>query len=438
MSMTEINAFHSGDSVEDAVRSRIHFKMRDYASYRFSASQSCAINIFFDLSQEFGDLEHVWLLSVLILRMFFFYDAELYLRDDNGAFVLTTPPVGDEVAKIQKPRSDIWQDANRCYIPVRGKGAPLVTKEGHVIAGEDMMGVLVVYTKRPFAAHDLLFLEKYANRVGFSLHNKILALRNEHHVLFLRKLAHDMGHNIITPNMRLKLMLKQMASQVSLFKAASGRLDDKELKRDLEALQAKMAEQIKDITGNFTNSALFLESLLRQTHFDQGRFVLRRENFDLASEVVVPQFEIYRARFEERQLAVINPVLPSSPCIVCADLGLLSQVMSNYLSNAVKYTRVATDGRTEVRGEVTRDVNAFGKGKNGFKVSVFSSGPPIAEEERNYLFTDNFRASNAREQVGTGHGLFFAREIIIEHQGTVAYSYAPGANVFSFTLPAAD
>lgn len=430
--------FHPGDSVIDEVRSRIHYKMRDYDSYRFSGPQSCAINIFFDLAQEFDDLEHIQLLCVFILHMFFGYDAELYLRREDDELGLVTPAISSDSAGVPLFRGDIWQDSVRCYIPVRGKCAPVVTEDRRIIAGEDLMGVLVIYTARVFAEHDLLFLEKYANRVGFSLHNRILALRNERHVLFLRKIAHDIGHNIITPNMRLKLLLHQFSSQIATLGILTEQPPDEAHLHDLRVLQKKMEEHAKAITDNFTNSALFLESLLRQSHFDLGHYVLRLERLDLVNRVVTPQFERYRSHFDERELFAAAPDFPEGPCMVQADLGLLSQVLANFLSNATKYTRALPGGRAEVRCSVTRDENAFGRGGAGYRVSVFSSGPAVNKEEREHLFNDNYRASNSSGQFGTGHGLFFVREIIAEHRGIVGYETAPGGNVFYFTLPEAQ
>lgn len=434
--------FHPGDSVIDEVRLRIHYKMRDYSSYRFSAPQSCAINIFFDLAQEFDGLEHVQLLSVLILHMFFHYDAEFYRRGENDALKLVTPPVHPEIAGVPDFRSEVCQDSSRCCIPVRGKRAPVVTQDRRIISGEDQLGMLVIYVDRPFSDRELLFLEKYANRVGFSLHNKILALRNERHVLFLRKLAHDIGHNTITPNMRLTLMLHQLSSQIASLKELLQHEPDDALLQKLRVLQARMEEHTKAISGNFMNVALFLGSLLRQSHFDLGHYVLRLERLDLVRAVVVPQFQRYRSHFEERDLTAIGPIHPPGPCMVQADLGLLSQVLANYLSNAAKYTKAVPTGESDQQGEVRCEVsveeNAFGRGKAGFRVSVFSSGPAIDEEERAHLFEDNYRASNSLGHSGTGHGLFFVREIIAEHQGKVAYEPAQAGNIFSFTLPAAD
>lgn len=433
--------FRKNASIMEAVYSRIHYKMRDYAAYRFTAPQSCAINIFFDLAQEFTEIEQLHMLAVLILKMFFQYEAELYLKDGQDSLILVTPAVNPEIIGIPELRPEIWSDSARCYIPVRGRNSLVVTRNQRIVAGHDLMGVLVLYSSKEPASHDLLFLEKFANRVGFCLHNKILADRNSRHILFVRKLAHDIGHNIITPNMRLKLLLNQLEGQIASLDSIAGPEHASPKKvdaQDIRVVQRKMSEQIKDIMGTFKNSALFLESLLRQSHFDLGHYVLRRSRLDMRTLVVLPQFERYRSHFTERSLNVDNdqPIFPQEPCMVQADLGLISQVLANLLSNAVKYGSLRHNNAPgEVRCKVEIIPTAFGINADGVKVSVFSSGPHIPKSEAHLLFTDSFRASNASGLPGTGHGLFFVREIVAEHGGKTGYEPVMGGNIFYFMLP---
>ena len=257
------------------------------------------------------------------------------------------------------------------------------------------MGVLVLCSNKELAGHDLLFLEKFANRVGFCLHNKILADRNSRHILFVRKLAHDIGHNIITPNMRLKLMLNQLEGQIASLGEMAGpeRAPQEVDAQDLRVLQRKMTEHIKDIMGTFKNSALFLESLLRQSHFDVGHYVLRRSRLDLRTLVVIPQFERYRSHFTEKSLSVDDeqPLFPQSPCMVQADLGLISQALANLLSNAVKYASTEFNNAPgQVRCSVEIDPHSFEGGVDGIKISVFRSGPHIPNFEAQLLFNDSF------------------------------------------------
>jgi len=429
---------HASPCVE-TVRSRIHYKMRDYAAYRFTAPESCAINIFFDLAQEFDDLEQVYLLSVLILHMFFQYEAELYLKDETNTLVMVTPPMsGPHTERRPEIRPETWNDGAYWYVPVYGKNAFALIRNERFSANEAPLGVLALRVNHALESHGLLFLEKYANRVGFCLDTKILALRNERHVLFLRKLAHDIGHNIITPNMRLKLMLNHLEGQITSLGELLQNAPDTAAHSDICAMQQKMAEQARTIMGTFKNSALFLESLLRQSHFDLGRYVLRPAKFNICKLVVRPQFERYRSSFDEKHLYVDEnqPSGPSEPCLVEADLGLISQVLANILSNAAKYSVPTTPGQPgEVRCGVEFVPGAFADGGQGVKVSVFSSGPHIPPDEAEHLFDDNYRASNAAGQYGTGHGLFFVREIINAHKGVSGYTPAEGGNIFFFMLP---
>jgi signal transduction histidine kinase len=413
--------------------------MRDYATYRFTAPESCAINIFFDLTQEFNEPEQVYLLSVLILQMFFQYEAELYLKDETGALIMVTPPMSGLHTGIKPEiRSETWSDGAYCYVPVYGKNAFTLIRNEYFSITEAPVGVLALYVHRALESHDLLFLEKYANRVGFCLDTKVLALRNERHVLFLRKLAHDIGHNIITPNMRLKLMLNQLESQITSLGALIQNAPDTSAHSSICAMQQKMAEQAKVIMGTFKNSALFLESLLRQSHFDLGRYVLRRTKLNICRLVVRPQFERYRPFFDEKHLHVDEnqPSCPPEPCLVEADLGLISQVLANILSNAAKYSVSTAPGQPgEIRCNVELVPGAFAGNGQGVKVSVFSSGPHIAPDEAEHLFDDNYRAQNSLGQYGTGHGLFFVREIINEHKGMSGYTPVEGGNIFFFILP---
>ena len=189
------------------------------------------------------------------------------------------------------------------------------------------------------------------------------------------------------------------------------------------------------LAGHFQNGALFLESLLRQSHFDLGRYAPRYARLDVGLQVVLPQLEEYRTRLEERgiRLAPESFTLPDEPCPVLADLGLISQILANLLSNAVKYARpYGEDAVPWARCTVTLVPGA------GVRVAVASSGPPLSPEDEAGLFREDFRAANAADEEGTGHGLSFVREIAAAHHGAAGYERLPAANVFYFLLPLAE
>jgi signal transduction histidine kinase len=418
------------------VRARIREKIRSYGAYHFTNQQSRALNIFFDLAQEFDETDRLHLLSVLILHVFFHLEAELHCKNEEGALSLRTPRIAALPAASPPLVHATRREGDVLYLPVRGKQSPNLSG-GQAAPPDTLLGVLAVKLE-PSAADATLFLEKFANRVGYCLHNRILAERNLRHVLFLRNLAQDIGHNVITPNMRIKLLLLRLEEQIGALGALSGNLPAAGAVEEIRSLQETLRGQVKTLTGHFQNGALFLESLLRQSHFDLGRYDLRCARLDIRSQVVLPQLERYRASLEERGV-LIDPesfTFPDRPCLVLADLGLISQTLANLLGNAVKYAKPhGEDASPRMRCEVGIAPDAFPGRRAGVKVSVSSTGPPIAPEDESRLFLNSFRAANSTGEHGTGHGLFFVREIVAAHHGISGYERLPRGNSFYFLLP---
>ena len=107
----------------------------------------------------------------------------------------------------------------------------------------------------------------------------------------------------------------------------------------------------------------------------------------------------------------------------------LEQVVTNLLSNAVRYS---PEG-----GEIVIEVRAEG---GMALLRVIDSGIGIPEAQREMLFTPFFRGSNAQRHVagGLGLGLHIAREIVRRHGGTIAVDAREGGGtVFTVGLPVA-
>ncbi|MDR0827834.1 MAG: HAMP domain-containing histidine kinase [Desulfovibrio sp.] len=470
------------------VRDRIRSKVADYKGYGFNIAQSRAMNIFFDLAQEFDETEKVYALSTLVLRVIFSYDAEFYLCGEDSLLHLVSPPArstssahldrantpelgphsqhGDGYCLIPELDPHLRREDGYCLIPVFDRGHhkdpthPLAENPAQSAPdakpgdpafenssatpakGQDsanLLGVLAVRERKPLARHELLFLQKYANRLGYCLDNKRMAKRNAKHLFFLRKLAGDIGHNIITPNIRLKRQLRLFRIRIDQLNEHLNAIADINpvILHDLHILHGSMIDQFEQINAGFSNGALFMESLLRQSHFDLGRYVLRNSRLDLGKMIVIPQFERYRDLFAEREVLLEpdHPLLPAGPCYVTADHGLISQVLANLLSNAAKYAALPAGAASPVKPVVRCTLETDAKAA---KVTVFSTGGHISPADAARLFDDNFRAANSTGREGVGHGLFFVSQIMEAHKGQAGYEPAPGGNNFYFRLPLAD
>ena len=112
---------------------------------------------------------------------------------------------------------------------------------------------------------------------------------------------------------------------------------------------------------------------------------------------------------------------------ITADKRLLHMVVSNLISNAVKYT---PDGGT-VKVSYQVDVSQL-------VISVADNGIGVPLEDQERLFTRFFRANNARDAVikGTGLGLYIAKKSLDILGGEISFTSTPGqGTIFTITLP---
>jgi signal transduction histidine kinase len=207
----------------------------------------------------------------------------------------------------------------------------------------------------------------------------------------------------------------------------------------LHYLHEGLEDQFGEIVRHYENTSLFLETLLRRSHFEQGRYVLEKKACNFKKQIIDPQINRFAGQFQERGIEIALAGIPDQEIEVVVDIGLITQVYANLFSNAVKYTSPSKDDK----GRWVKFIsygwqempNFFGPGLDGVKLNVFTTGPHIPEAERICLFDEGFRASNTQKEPGTGHGLFFIKEIIELHGGRVGYEPTPMGNNFYFILP---
>jgi signal transduction histidine kinase len=438
---------------------RIESKKRDYALYNFKQTENNALTTFFDLAQEFDSLDDFYNLCVAIPKGFFSLDAKLYLIDpktndlslsastENAGTQLHTPPSYEIV-----PEGNLfYTDVNSLVLIIRGKTMlidqlPFKTKD-------DILGLLEVYPAVDLSPHSELFLEKYANRIGYSIHNKLVLEKYVEHLRFIRSLVADIEHNIIAPNIIYKLFLRHMRRKIEknikLEKEIAGyagkfpgdQLFLKDLLTELNEINRGLTDELENIEKHHKNMSLFLETLLRRSHFDKGRLTLLTKKCYMNRDIVQPQLERSIDKFNNMGISVNYQAsgIPDQETVSVVDIGLMAQVYANLFSNALKYAEeIITDSGEKKKyisygHEIIRDY--FGPGKDGIKYNVFSTGPHIPPEERDKIFEDEFRGSNVLNKPGTGHGLAFIKTAVELHGGIVGYEPTQYGNNFFLILP---
>ncbi len=110
---------------------------------------------------------------------------------------------------------------------------------------------------------------------------------------------------------------------------------------------------------------------------------------------------------------------------VKGDRYRLIQVVTNYLSNGIKYS----DGKTEVVLNMSHD-------NEKIIVSVKDEGLGISSKQLPYIFERFFRAEKTKNLEGIGLGLYLCRQIIHAHKGQVWVESEEGkGSTFYFSIP---
>lgn len=166
--------------------------------------------------------------------------------------------------------------------------------------------------------------------------------------------------------------------------------------------------------------AMVLE-MLELSRLEAGKVQLSVSQFSLNS-LARGIFEKLAPAAESKQLQVkFDMPLEVS---VAADESRIGQVITNFATNAIKYT---PEGGT-VR------VKAHRVGDNA-RFAVENDSPPLSEEALAQVWDSFYRADTARDRSGTGLGLAIARNIIHLHRGTCAARNTAKGVEFQFNIP---
>jgi signal transduction histidine kinase len=190
------------------------------------------------------------------------------------------------------------------------------------------------------------------------------------------------------------------------------------------------------------------DSMLDVTRIERHSFPLRKEIFDLR-ELVIDLVEQYNTRRSEEatyggekegkmqstkkdrlaELKITTNLQEREAKIdIMADKGRITQVISNMLDNAVKFTRTGC-----IYVNLKIEIEEGGGGQQFVTINVKDEGQGIDPELLPRVFTKFVSMS----ELGTGLGLFIAKAIIEEHGGKIwakNNSDGPGATL-GFSLP---
>jgi two-component system sensor histidine kinase KdpD len=186
---------------------------------------------------------------------------------------------------------------------------------------------------------------------------------------------------------------------------------------DRQSLAESIEAQAQEMSGLISN-------VLDLMRLESGRIELRCDTHSV-EDLVGAALHRLEPRLQDHPVAID---LPDDLPAVSVDAVLVSQVLSNLLDNAVKYTPTGTPIRIAAVADAPM-----------VRVVVEDDGPGLPPGDSRLLFDKFQRGREESAVVGAGLGLAICRAIVSAHGGEIlAVPGAHGGARFEFTLPVAE
>jgi signal transduction histidine kinase len=274
-----------------------------------------------------------------------------------------------------------------------------------------VIGILGAYCKLPdrFTEEDINFFRLVAGLVAIALENArayeaVAKLVNERSWYMLR-----VAHNLRAP----------LAGMLSILDVVRGEY--------LGALNAEQQEYLRRLDRRSRTMLMLVNELmtLAKSREEKETDALK----SIRPEEVARRIRrTFQDRAAEKNIAFEVTDAQNLPSIR-GNLEMVEQILENLVSNAIKYT--LSDGKVAVK---------FSQTVNMVRIEISDTGIGISKTDRLRLFTEFFRAENARavEKNGTGLGLAIVKEFVDKLGGRILVESEEGmGTIFVVDLPIA-
>ncbi|MFD1000766.1 response regulator [Ohtaekwangia kribbensis] len=168
------------------------------------------------------------------------------------------------------------------------------------------------------------------------------------------------------------------------------------------------------------NLLVIINDILDLSKIQSGKMTIEKYEFNV-HELVKGIIKVMQPRAQEKGLTLIDKIDAQIIPIVKGDPVRLNQILTNLISNAIKFTE---------KGGVTVELSSLAS--EGiyelFEFRIQDSGIGIPEDKQSVIFDDFVQASDdtTRKYGGTGLGLSIVKKLVTLQKGKIALQSTPG------------
>jgi PAS domain S-box-containing protein len=193
----------------------------------------------------------------------------------------------------------------------------------------------------------------------------------------------------------------------------------------LDERQRKYTDMIRSSAKSLLQ---ILNDILDLSKLEAGKLTLRESPTDLR-HIVGTVKDLFLALAEQKGIQLAVWVAEGLPALVQADDNRLFQVLTNLVSNAIKFTQV---------GEVSVSVDVLPAEPTVAKFAIRDTGIGVPQAEQGQLFEKFYQVLGEEnyKSAGTGLGLSICKQLVALWHGEIGLESTPGqGSTFWFTLP---
>ncbi|MDX5371314.1 MAG: response regulator [Pseudomonadaceae bacterium] len=295
----------------------------------------------------------------------------------------------------------------------------------------------------PLGSHELDELAAGINRMAEALQNAQEELQHS-----IDQATEDVRQNLETieiQNIELDLARKE-ALEASRIKSEFLANMSHEIRTPLNGIlgftgllqKSELSPRQQDYLGTIEKSAESLLGIINEvldfSKIEAGKLVLEHIPFNLR-DLLQDTLTILAPAAHDKRLELVSLIYRDTPLALQGDPQRLKQVLTNLVSNAIKFTR---EGSIVVRAMVEDENDERAQ----LRISVQDTGVGLSEDDLGALFQAFSQADNSlsRQAGGTGLGLVISKHLIEQMGGEIGVDSQPGSGSefwISLTLPKA-
>jgi len=262
-------------------------------------------------------------------------------------------------------------------------------------------------------------LAKFFNNMVASIHssNQLILKQKEK----LEEQYHSLNELNATKDKFFSIIAHDLKNPLGAFKHST-----EILYKEFDYLESdEIRLYIEELFKSSNQVLELLENLLTWSRSQRGKIPYSPVEVPL-NFIINNNFDLLKMNADKKQIQLVNGL--NEEVFVYADINMISTILRNLISNAIKFTR--ENGTIKIYGQKYDH--------NYFQITVEDNGVGISPENIDKLFRidSHYTTVGTTNEQGTGLGLIICKEFIEKHNGKIWVESQLGIGTkFHFTLP---